>query len=69
MLSLDGICFRSARTPSHRVHAPANATSGRLSSIANHFDVFFRFVSAYSQNEENGAKHLDFSERAISEFS
>src|SRR3954466_14278840 len=44
------------RTPIHSVQIPANATSGRLSSRANHFGVFFGFVSAYSQKEVNGTR-------------
>jgi hypothetical protein len=38
---------------------PANATSGRLSSMANHFGVLRDLVSAYSQNDDMGTKHLD----------
>src|SRR5258708_17024264 len=41
----------------HSVHIPANATSGRLSSIANHLGVFFGLVSAYSQNDDIGTRH------------
>src|SRR3954454_7018567 len=44
------------RTPIHSVQIPANATSGRVSSRANHFGVFFGLVSAYSQNDVNGTK-------------
>src|SRR3954451_8785460 len=44
------------RTPIHSVQIPANATSGRLSSRANHFGVFFGLVSAYSQNDVNGTR-------------
>src|SRR5437764_14016747 len=44
------------RTPIHSVQMPANATSGRVSSIANHFGVFFGLVSAYSQKDVNGTR-------------
>src|SRR5947207_12426429 len=44
------------RTPIHSVQIPANATSGRVSSIANHFGVLFGLVSAYSQKDVNGTR-------------
>src|SRR5256714_14333971 len=44
------------RTPIHSVQIPANATSGRVSSRANHFGVFFGLVSAYSQKDVNGTR-------------
>src|SRR5437763_14726046 len=44
------------RTPIHSVQIPANATSGRVSSRANHFGVFFGLVFAYSQKDVNGTR-------------
>src|SRR2546423_10513206 len=44
------------RTPIHSVQMPENATSGRVSSIANHFGVFFGLMSAYSQKDVNGTR-------------
>src|SRR3954451_25426462 len=44
------------RMPIQSVQMPAKATSGRVSSKANHFGVFFGLVSAYSQNEVNGTR-------------
>src|SRR5436305_12173937 len=44
------------RMPIHSVQIPANATSGRVSSRANHFGVFFGLVSAYSQKDVNGTR-------------
>src|SRR4051795_5264795 len=44
------------RTPIHSVQIPANATSGLVSSRANHFGVFFGLVSAYSHNDVNGTR-------------
>src|SRR5438874_13352746 len=44
------------RTPIHSVQIPANATTGRVSSRANHFGVFFGLVSAYSQKDVNGTR-------------
>src|SRR4051794_39025924 len=46
-----------SRTPLHSVQIPANASSGRVSSRANHFGVFFGLVSAYSQKDVNGTRH------------
>src|SRR4051795_5597304 len=44
------------RTPFHSVQMPAKATSGRFSSMANHFGVLFGLVSAYSQKDVNGTR-------------
>src|SRR5436190_6140389 len=44
------------RTPIRSVQMPANATSDRVPSRANHFGVFFGLVSAYSQKDVSGTR-------------
>jgi hypothetical protein len=56
MAALDRISLGAANAiPSGP--CPGKATSGRVSSIANHLGVFFGLVSAYSQNDDIGTKH------------
>ena len=59
MLALDRLGLGAAGA-AHVVQIPAKASSGRLSSPANHVGVLRGFVSAYSQKLVNGTRQRFF---------